>query len=117
MSFSKRAMEILETHAKFTDIHFQDLHVYQKDWIILWLNWTIAPEDWNILPENLDKIKELVLDWWKIIVYSDAEGITKCNELESLWIKVMNLNFKKPNVRWFEECIKYFGEEWLKENN
>lgn len=104
--FNRRATEVLVAHKKFLDINFSWLWNLGKRWIILDIDECIAPHHWDILPENIDKIKELLEIWWRIVVFSNMKKTSRYDELESLWIKVVTSIYAKPDIKWFQECVE-----------
>jgi len=114
--FSQKAKNVLETHDKFSNIYFDDLRIYWKDWIILDVDDCIAPHHWDILPENLRIIEKLVYEGWKIVVFSNMKYSDKCKELEDLWIEIVTSQYAKPDTRGFEECVEVITEFFEEKN-
>lgn len=103
--FVKRFSEVLSAHNSFLDINFDWLRRLGKKWIILDIDECVAPHHWDILPENMDKIRELIQNWWQIVVFSNMKESERYNELKLLWISVITSKYAKPDKRGFQECL------------
>lgn len=112
--FTKKELtKILLSCDKFADIDFGKLKCAGRIWIILDVDECIAPHHWNILPENIEILKKLVRNWFKIVIFSNMKKTQRYNEIEQLWITIITSQFAKPNPKWFEECLK---ELWLQKS-
>jgi len=108
--FNKEATKVLEKVNTFCDIDFQK---HWQDWkrgIILDVDDCIAPHHWGIYTFNKDKINQLILLGWQIVIYSNMKNSDRYEELENMGIEVIKSPYAKPNSAWFEECV---DKMWL----
>lgn len=108
--FNSEATKALNSYSTFHDIEFHRLWWSWKRGIILDVDECVAPHHGNILPQNLEMIKQLIWDGWKIVIFSNMKKSDRYEELESLWIKVITSKFAKPDPRGFLEAV---FELWL----
>lgn len=109
--FSYKVEMILWDVQKFSDINFNELkEKHWIEWIILDVDDCIAPHHWNITVENIEIIKQLIWNWFKVVIYSNMKKTSRYIGLENIWVKVMNIKFAKPDKAWFEICL---DELWL----
>ena len=103
--FNKKYTEVLESVSVFCNINFDKLRDLWKKGIILDIDDCIAPHHWKIYRFNIEKIKELLSNEWKIIIFSNMKKSDRYEELEKLWIPVITSWFAKPDSRGYSECL------------
>jgi predicted HAD superfamily phosphohydrolase YqeG len=104
--FANKHIDSFNFVDRFSEIDFDELKNIWKKWIILDIDDCIAPHHGKILSENLNIIKELVANWWKIVVHSNMKKTSRYEELEKFWIQIITSLYAKPDKRWFEECLE-----------
>lgn len=110
--FQKKSTELLDYVEEFEQIKFDEYLSQWKRAIILDIDECVAPHHGNILEKNEEIIKRLILQWWKIIVYSNMQKSDRYSLLEELWIHVVTCPYGKPDKRWFQYCLDYLWVEW-----
>lgn len=103
--FNKKYTKTLLSVKDFSDIHFGQLKVLWKKWVILDVDDCIAPHHGEITENNLKRILKLHDVWWKIVIFSNMKKTSRYQTLEENGIEVMTLPDAKPSKKWFEACL------------
>lgn len=103
--FSKKATKVLDSVEKFQDIDFEKLKIAWKKWIILDVDGCITHHHGTIYDDNLEIIKWLVKEGWKIVILSNMKKSNRYEELTKIWIEIIAPKFAKPDNRWFKMCL------------